>query len=430
MITLPKISIKKREGFSIPYSAERDATAEYLLLAQIIGATFFQKIAIPLGGGEEFFFGYFLMLGLTAYGFLSKRLEIRALNLWFVMVMCFGMSVSQLLGNSSPSLLSFLPLLLGHVHYAFCLKNGMIRPGIQFEFFQKIMLIIGVLGIAQYFLQFVIGMNWAFFMDTMFPKDFYKKGFNGLNEISYGSTIIKSNGVFFLEPSMLSQFMALAIIIELLYFNNLKRLAVYILTIAVTFSGTGIIMLFAVVPFLILKKKKFFLFFALTILFVSAPIWAPYVGLEKQIERATEITDERTSGYARFISMVPFIRDNILPETDTFLFGRGSGSIPWDDGFVLKVDYEIFNPSWAKLMFEYGVIGSLFYMIFILYIFKSSKVSGFIKVGLFVQFILLGEYIIPPTVHGIIIGLLVWPSIDSLEKFNQSIKDRSEKVPS
>ncbi len=78
----------------IPY----DRTAEFLIIAQIIGATFLQKLAVPLGGGAEFFFGFFWMMGLTAYGFISKKLEVRKERFTLLMVMVGGMALSQLFG--------------------------------------------------------------------------------------------------------------------------------------------------------------------------------------------------------------------------------------------------------------------------------------------------------------------------------------------
>lgn len=403
---------------SLPPPVPYDRTAEMLLLAQLIGATFLQKLAIPFGGGNEFFLGFFLMMGITAYGFISKKLEVRKTRLTLLLIMIGGLSFTQLLGDSSPSLLSMAPLLLAHVHYAFGLKNGLSRPGIELVYFQKIMLIIAVLGIFQYFFQFLAGPQWAFIMETYVPDSFYKKGFNAMNAISYGSGVYKSNGVFFLEPSMFCQFLAISVLIELLYFQNWRRLFVYVFAIAITFSGTGLVILFLLVPFILLKQKRYGIFTLLSVLALSAPLWAPYVGLGTQLERASEITNTQTSGYARFISMFPFIDMYILQETKTFLFGRGAGSMPWDGGLLSSVDYEIFNPSWAKLFFEYGFLGTLFYVPLMIFIFLNPLRSAFIKTALLVQFVLLGEYIIPPTVHGLIVALLAWPSISGMRQFD------------
>lgn len=399
-----------------------DRTAEFLIIAQIIGATFLQKLAVPLGGGAEFFFGFFWMMGLTAYGFISKKLEVRKTSFVLLMAMIGGMAISQLLGDASPSLLSFFTLLLAHAPYAFGLKNGLSKPGLELEVFQKIMLIIGCLGVFQYFFQFLAGSHWAFIMETYVPDPIYKDGFNGLNALGFGSDVYKSNGVFFLEPAIFCQFLAIAIVIEVLYFQNIKRLIAYIFAVAVTFSGTGLVILFLVMPFILLAQKRYGMIVVLTCLFFTAPFWAPLVGLGTQIERAAEITNDQTSGYARFISMFPFIEAYILPEAKTFFFGRGAGSIPWDGGLLAQVDYEIFNPSWAKLFFEYGLVGFLSYLCLMAYIFIKTPRWGFLKVAILIQFVLLGEYVIPPTVHGIIIALLVWPSLDSMKKFEEDRK--------
>lgn len=138
--------------------------------------------------------------------------------------------------------------------------------------------------------------------------------------------------------------------------------------------------------------------------------------IRTQLERASEITNSQSSGYARFISMIPFMAENILPYTSSFFFGRGGGSIPWDGGMVERVDYILFNPTWAKIFFEYGLLGFITYTAFIIYCFKKSKISFLVKLALFIELYLMGEFAIPPTIHGLIFALIVWTSSCQYEK--------------
>jgi hypothetical protein len=394
-----------------------DRLAEFLILMQIIGATFFQKLAVSLGA-SELFMSFFLMIALCGFGFVTSRLEIRKTAFLLYLLLFGGLLSTQSLSGYDFSFPSVMLLLTMHLPYIFGLKEGMTRPGVELRFYQKVMLILAILGITQFFLQFVIGKELAFFMDALVPESITKQGFHGMNHLSYGSDIVKSNGVFFLEPSMFSQFLAIAIVIEVIYFRNLMRLFTYLAAIAVTYSGTGLIILFLLIPVYLLQKRRIGVLALMLGVVLTAPMWAPQVGLGRMVERASEFTDPNSSGYARFISMFPFIETHILPDPSALFFGRGAGSIPWKEGDALgNVDYETFNPSWAKLFFEYGTIGVMFYLCFMIYIFKSPPRSGYLKAALIILITILGEYLTPPTVHGIIVALLAWPSRDSIRIF-------------
>lgn len=397
-----------------------EKSGNLFLYGQIIAATFLQKIAIPLGGDKQIYLSFLLMLGLSALAFMKKSLEVNRGNLLFFLLMIGIMAMTQVLGPESPSTTSLFMLILLHLPYAFSLNQNSFDKMAVLEFYQKSMVIIAVLGIAQYFLQYLISFNYVYIFETQFPAQWIVHGFHGLNPLGYGSTIYKSNGVFMLEPAIFCQFLAIAVLIEVTLLKNFRRLPIFLFGIIVTFSGTGLIILFLTMPFYLIYKKHYILFLGLTILVLTAALWTPYLGLDFLVKRATEITNTQSSGYARFISMFPFIRDYILPDPATFLFGRGAGSIPWSNGDVRLVDYEIFNPTWAKIFFEYGFIGALFYFPFMAFLFLRSKKSILLKVALATQFLLLGEYALTPTVHGLILAFLVWPMREENEEKCQS----------
>jgi hypothetical protein len=58
---------------------------------------------------------------------------------------------------------------------------------------------------------------------------------------------------------------------------------------------------------------------------------------------------------------------------DTTWLGNGGGTLLRDIQ-VLKLKYEINDPTWAKLIYEYGLLGfSLFLSIFLIRIYSSSQ---------------------------------------------------------
>ncbi len=385
-----------------------DFVSQWLLLGLLFAATFLQKTAIPIGS-VQIFLGVPLILGLMAYGFITRRLELRKDNLLLYLLMVGILALTQILGAHSFSIASILLLIIIHSPYAFGLKSGSTLPGLQFLYFQRIMVVIALAGIVQYLAQFIIGGSAAFFLDTMPMQNIIMQGYNPVIPLSYGSTIFKSNGFFMQEPSNFSQLLAVAIIVEIVYFKNWKRIILFVGALALTFSGTGLIILFALVPIYLAQHRKFIILGILLLGVITAPIWAPIVGIEKTVNRAGEVTDTRSSGYARFASIIPTLNTYIIPQMNTFLFGLGAGSII-DTFSSTTADYERHNPSWGKLVFEYGIIGSVAYFIFIIFAFCKGSGTPYVKVALLIQLMLLGEYILPPVLHSLILALLIWPN--------------------
>lgn len=393
-----------------PATREHDRLAEWLLLGQIIGVTFLQKLAVTLTADVQLFFGFILLAALTAIGVVFSRLEIRPVRCAFYLLAMALMSAVQLAHLDSFSLPSLIMLMLVHLPYIFGLRPGLARPGIELEYFVKAMAVLAGLGIAQYFAQYVIGTRLAFPVEHFIPEAVRVEGFNSLNPVRYMGEHYKSTGVFFLEPAIFCQFLAIAIVIDMVYFRNWKRIILYICGIAVTFSGTGLFLLFLLVPFFLIEKRQFIALLLFVAAILSAPIWAYPLGLGGFVDRAAEFLNPYSSGFARFISMFFVLRDFIIPYPDKLFFGVGAGSI--SSGISSEVDYTYFDPTWGKVIYEYGAIAALAYFALLAALFTSAHRSRYVKAALLIQFLVLGGYIIPPTIHGLIVALIAWPYAD------------------
>lgn len=413
--------------------AERgfDRLSFWVLVGPLIAVCYFQKIALPLGGGMQLPMAAFLIWLTVGLGCLTGHLVLHAKRLAAYALTMGVLLLTQLVGGYNPSLLSLMLMALLHLPYVFSLKTRDVpsKPLPEAEFYQKTMVVLSVLGIAQYFLQYIIGADWAFFLDTRLPDWVLLQGFNNLNAFVYGGTTYKSNGFFLQEPSVFSQMLAVALIFELIYFKNLKRSILYLLALAVTFSGTGIIILLALLPIYMLQKKRFIALFAFLVFTVTAPFWAPYVGLERTVGRATEFTSQHSSGFARFISPAIVIDQVLIPQGDkAVIFGMGAGTMfkaIQDQGF----DFAASTSTWGKVIFEYGIFGSLVYFCFMGYLIFSSPRSIYLAAALFIQFWILGEYILSPIAHGLILGLLVWARKDVLPQIEkQNSPDKPVEV--
>lgn len=393
-----------------------DRLAEWLLIGLIVSAVFLQKITIPIMGGEVIFLGFFVLMGLTGTGLLFRRLEInpvRAVLYLGAMSLMVSVQFFHLYHFSMPSLLM---LCLVHFPYVCQMRSGLARPQAALHFYQKIMAVVAVLGILQFLAQYVIGVHYAFFVDEFLRAYGVAVEFNNMNPIRMGHPYYKSNGIFMLEPSFFCQFLAVSVVIEMAVFRNWKRLSIYLAGIVVTFSGTGLMILFLLAPVYLLQRGRVGLLTAMGTGLLSAPIWAPLIGLGRQVERINEFSNVHSSGFARFVSIFWVIKDFLFPDFSLFIFGAGAGTI--NEVVPDAVDYTTFDPTWGKLVFEYGILGALAYATFFFGVLSTSTATRYLKAALALVLLLMGGYLIPPVVHGLIIALLVWPAaeVSSTEK--------------
>ena len=114
--------------------------------------------------------------------------------------------------------------------------------------FQWMMVIAAALGLAQFFGQFVVPAEYLFSFKHFVPSSMLMDGFNTVIPVRDGSDVFKSNGFVFVEPSTFSQFLAVAIIVELAVFHSSRRLAAFTFAYLFTYSGTGLVILVAALP--------------------------------------------------------------------------------------------------------------------------------------------------------------------------------------
>ena len=130
---------------------------KWILILPIIAITILAKFAIPLGNENQVSLPI-LIIFITAFvGFFAQRLEFHKVRLALYLGMIGVLLVTQLLGGYNFSVLSILLFLVVHTPYVFSLKVDLVEKYYEQKFYIKIMCILAVLGIAQYFLQFVIG---------------------------------------------------------------------------------------------------------------------------------------------------------------------------------------------------------------------------------------------------------------------------------
>lgn len=211
------------------------------------------------------------------------------------------------------------------------------------------------LGIIQYLAQFA-GVKIFSFMLTVPALEpvLVERMFNYNPILAYGSSIIRSNGFFLVEPSTFSQLLALAFAIDLFLFRRFWYLPLYGVAYIFSNSGTGLLILCVGLLIYTIFDWRNFGRLAASGVIAAAVIGLAAFALPDQFEsiagRADEVNSTGSSGYARYVAQFDLIAR--YGGEMRSLIGWGPGALERADGFKPGSS----NPS-LKLYFDYGLLG-------------------------------------------------------------------------
>ena len=390
-----------------------------------LSATVFQRFAIPFGP-NPLQFTFVSIFAISTYLLVSKQIKIDKLRLITFLFMGAMLIATSFISSGGVNMISLGLLLVLYIPYIASIETSKIDFIKNIDIFQSIMLTLAILGIVQFGLQFIVHPPFLFTFKGLVPDAILMPGFNTVNPLEYGSTIIKSNGFVFLEPSFFSQFLSIAIIIELLCFRFRGRLIIFCIAIVFSYSGTGMMLLIVFLPVVFIVRKQFG-YVLMTVGIVSIAMFVgDAINLEMITKRADEFSATGSSGFERFVGPFYLIKEYQLPHLTSFLLGRGPGSI---EGFIRTASLPAFDSTWAKLLFEYGVIGTVGFLIFFcLALFAGSHDKVLSAVLLFFFLFLSGALLSPYTIY-IIFLLVVLPNTNIRENSTQSLIKRLYTTP-
>ena len=376
----------------------------YLICGLLLAASIlFQKIALP-GSGGVLGFGLFVLLGLSAFGLLAGQLVVSRPGLAALTLFVFLAAVSAAGSNSvALSKMSLALLIVCQFPLVLRFRPGAVDYTRLLDLINLAMVAIAVLGIAQFIAQFLIGPALPFSLDLLLPESLSLEGFNQLIPLSYGASVYKSNGVFLAEPSFFSQFLAVGVIIEVVRRCRPSRLGLYMVALLCSYSGSGLIMLAVFVPFYLVQRRQFTLLAMGGLCIVVIVLAADSLQLDALVSRAREFSNPGSSGYARFISPFVYIRDHLFADPVTLLLGRGPGTVT--EHFE-SYYYTPFDPTWAKLIYEFGVLGCAAYLVFFAI---ATRAEGRALAGpITFTYFILGGYLQDPFILSLLVLALCW----------------------
>lgn len=395
-----------------------------ITIALLLCVTVLQKLALP-GTGNSIAFSTLALPAVIAWGLIRGAMIVDRTRLVLFLAFLAWSSLSLVLSDSDKlSPVSWFYLLAMQMAFVFRFADGRFDFRRTLSFTSKLGVACALIGITQFFAQFVVGKKLAFFFDFFVPYSLRMAGFNVLIPITWDSEILKSNGVFFLEPSFYCQFLAIAFIVELVRRANPIRLGIIGFAIVLSYSGTGLMTLALVVPFWVLANRRWDLVALGGLGGVLLMAQGDALNIQALLDRANEFNQTNSSGFGRFVTIWIVIDEFILRDTAAFIFGRGPGSVMEYFG---ALPHGAFDPTWGKIFYEYGMVGSLFYAAF----FTRSFVLGRrgLRVPLAFTYFFLGGYLYN---SGVIIQLLVlvsWPSGREAERQDARVPGPARVVP-
>lgn len=358
-------------------------------LLVLLAATVLQRFGVNAGGlaTSTALPAMYLLLALAA---LVGALE---LSLERLLLVGLGVSValsSLLLNEAASSVTSLLLLGAMYLPFVFVLKPGALAEDGAAWILSRFLDLAGLCalaGIAQFMAQTVISADWLFNFSGYIPEPLRAAGtFNTV--ISLGS-FNKSNGFFFREPSGFSYLMALALIGEWTTRRRGWRLATCGLALLLTYSGSGILAL------LLASLHPFGVKTALRLLGLALAgavvFWllGDALGLSYTVNRVGEFNSQHSSAHMRYIAPLRLVLEGIDAEPVTAWFGHGPGTI-----FRTVRDYEFHDPTWAKLLFEYGGVGLVTFVTLFATMLRRTSVPLQLRAALFWGWLILGGHLL------------------------------------
>jgi hypothetical protein len=324
---------------------------------QILALTIFQKIGFPIAVALPIFFLGISML--VTFGPIS----LGPIRLILYSAFSAAIIMSQLFGviDFSPSAMLLLMVLYMPIVINVVVPKDAFLGGV--DLFQKIMLFIFAVVLYERVSQVLFSYKAWPNLNELLPRSILIPEYNYLRETGWQTGIYQPNGVFFLEPSIVSQFFALALIMEIVWFKKLWRMALFALGMLLSQAGTGFVVLGLTSPLLLkhLPPRLLPAIIAGVIAVTAVGIWSGVA--PSMFNRTAEFSQSGSSGRQRFVD--PLIRmSNRIASSDSFYTGIGAGNT-----VTGRAGIEF---PFSKLFLEYGLLATaLFYAMFLFALFES-----------------------------------------------------------
>jgi hypothetical protein len=328
--------------------------------------------------------------------FASERLQIDYDRLsWFV-ILTLATTISLLVNFQATALTSFGLFVVLYSLLLFRRSSTADRFRGTLWTYQAISAFIAVVAIAQFGLQFVIDGRQLIRFYGIFPESLLPvEGWNTIIAVPLKPSLIKSNGLFLVEPSILSQTIALAIIIEVLEFRRLWYLLVFVPALLVAYSGTGMMLVLVFIPLAGLSRANALLATIGVVVLGAALVVSGVIDLSSFTSRLSEFDNPGSSGFARFVAPFWLTETNLaVSSVKELLLGHGPGT---STSFIGGLWYGGSAATVFKLWYEYGFFGTTVFACFFASCFRGSACPKMVVAAVLFTYLFLASNLIVPS---------------------------------
>ena len=416
---MAKDSAFRRSQAATLAQAPADANSRIVtkvIFVVLVSVTVLQRFAVP-GTGGRLGAGFVLAFGAFMFGLLNGVFRVSLVRVLLYVAMTSILLVLIFTLRTSFSILSMAMLFILYIPFVTVAPMQMEVHKRILMLYQGVMTFCALCGIIQFLAQFAIGPQGMFPFDYVLQTSFFQSNFNLMIPIADGSRVFKSTGLWFLEPSIFSQFLGLSLIIELLYVHRPLRIALFGIAYIPSFSGTGAVLLGIGFLSYTIRHGKFLYLLAvalsLVIIVVALHDVSPF---SLFLDRMGEFSNVQASGSMRFLAPYRFVDNVIASDPMRILFGFGAGSMS-QAGMML--DYKVQDTAWLKMLCEYGIVGTIPFLIFYLYCMFWRTTNMTLSLSCVMQSLLLGGYLNQFYIQFLHLVLIGWPRIDMCAKYKQ-----------
>ena len=272
-------------------------------------------------------------------------------------------------------------------------------------------LVVAAAGIAQFFAQFVFHPPWLFDYTPLIPEALRASGqWNTVNPVSNWVQAdgywIKSNGFFLREASMFSLALALGIVCELALGARRWALALLAGGLVLSYSGSGLLCLAVALVFPFGRRTVLNILGLAAAAAVLFLLLGDTLNLSYTLNRIEEFGSERSSAYCRFIHPAVAVGQGLHTDAWSALLGHGPGSLTRAGATCV----DLHQPTYGKLLFEYGLLGFLAFGALILQALRRPVAPLRLRVALGFSWLFLGGNLVASEIiAAIFLFCAVWP---------------------
>jgi hypothetical protein len=353
-----------------PEAAQRYAPprARTLVLALLLVVLLGQRLGVPISEAQQIPAALLLATGLLALGLLTGAFVLdrqRVLLYLTSMTILTLLTVVSLARQQDPSVLSvFFVIAL----YALATVRASVLEADEvrslLDSYVRIMSVLAVIGIVHAGVQY-LGIPYDDWFARVVPEPFIIQGYNTGDPIVWDSPIYRTNGVVFLEPSFFSYFLGIAVVVALYRGHSVWIVSLLMVAIVPTLAGNGLVVVAAGIVALALGRHRRNLLVlvvpagAAVLLALATPLAAHFMN------RVTEVSNPDSSSSMRLVQPYEMLWPAWLDDPVSLLLGNGAGSAT--DIVAASSVPGVLAPVLPKVFFEYGVIGAMAFLVFVLW---------------------------------------------------------------